>query len=74
MLIAWMMKQLGHEAAIMANGKQGIEMVQNRVYDFVFKDIQMPALDGLEATCVVNYSKQADKCSHSSKDNLRLQW
>lgn len=35
---------------IAANGKIGIEKVQSKNYDFVLMDLQMPIMDGIEAT------------------------
>ena len=30
------------------DGKQGLELIQNKEYDLIFCDIKMPAMDGLE--------------------------
>ena len=49
-LMVNMMKRLGHEATIAENGKIAMEMIQKDNYDVVFMDIQMPVMDGLEAT------------------------
>jgi len=38
----------GHEVEVAENGKQGLEMAQNKAYDLIFSDIKMPELDGLE--------------------------
>ncbi len=45
-----MLKQLGHNADIAANGKEAIRALERRPYQIVFMDIHMPEMDGIEAT------------------------
>lgn len=45
-----MFKRFGYELSIAQNGEEAIEMVKEGNYDVVFMDIQMPVMDGLEAT------------------------
>ncbi|MDQ1252873.1 MAG: hypothetical protein QG646_2015 [Euryarchaeota archaeon] len=45
-----MLKKLGHRADIAANGIEAIDAFENHSYDIVLMDIQMPEMDGLEAT------------------------
>jgi signal transduction histidine kinase len=49
-LISKMLVRLGHEATIVSNGEEAVKEVQRRVYDLVLMDIQMPVMDGLDAT------------------------
>lgn len=49
-LLANMLKRMGHTSDVAMNGKQAIEMVEQGDYDLVLMDIQMPVMDGLEAT------------------------
>ncbi|HOX66744.1 MAG TPA: response regulator [Burkholderiaceae bacterium] len=44
-----LLRHLGHESDLAADGRKAIEAVAQRVYDLVLMDIQMPELDGLEA-------------------------
>ena len=37
-----------HEVDVAENGKQGLEMAQNKAYDLIFSDIKMPEMDGME--------------------------
>ncbi len=42
--------KMGYEIKIAGNGLEAVELVTTTVYDLVFMDIQMPEMDGLEAT------------------------
>ncbi len=44
------LKKLGYEADIVSNGLEVIDVVQSQTYDLIFMDVQMPEMDGLEAT------------------------
>src|SRR6185436_5388745 len=45
-----LLQQLGYSADIAGNGLEAIQALERKPYDMVFMDVQMPALDGLEAT------------------------
>jgi len=42
--------QMGYRADLAGNGLEAIEAVDRQVYDVILMDVQMPELDGLEAT------------------------
>ncbi len=45
------LKQLGYDKVdVASNGKEAVELFKKKRYDLVLMDIQMPELDGLEAT------------------------
>jgi len=44
------LKRLGYRADVAANGVETIEALERQTYDVVFMDIQMPEMDGNEAT------------------------
>ncbi|MER2565349.1 MAG: ATP-binding protein, partial [Myxococcaceae bacterium] len=49
-LTSAMLEWLGHEVAIVSDGKAVLEVTASRRFDLVFMDVQMPQLDGLETT------------------------
>jgi CheY-like chemotaxis protein len=45
-----LLEQLGYRADVAENGRETIEALERRPYDVVLMDVQMPELDGLDAT------------------------
>ena len=45
-----MLGRLGQRPDIVANGQEALEAVRRTAYDLVLMDVQMPVMDGLEAT------------------------
>ena len=45
-----MLRRLGWESEFAENGRELLDLVRNKDYDLIFMDIQMPIMDGLEAS------------------------
>ncbi len=48
-----MLKKLGYQADLAANGIEAIQALEHGPYDLVLMDIQMPEMDGLMATKII---------------------
>ena len=48
-----MLAKLGIDADIVFDGEAAVEAANNRVYDLIMMDIEMPVVDGLEATAMI---------------------
>lgn len=49
-VVAYMMNRLGYDIDISENGEACLQRLSKEQYDLVFMDIQMPGIDGVEAT------------------------
>ncbi len=45
--------KLGHSVKVVSNGQEALEALAAGAFDFIFMDVQMPGLDGLEATSAI---------------------
>lgn len=44
------LKKLGFNPDVASNGEEALKAIETKPYDMVFMDVQMPTMDGLEAT------------------------
>jgi len=49
-IVTLMLESLGASVSLAENGERGVEAALNGAFDLILMDIQMPGIDGLEAT------------------------
>jgi CheY-like chemotaxis protein len=50
LLIRRMLERDGHAVTVAANGLDALRLLETERYDLIFMDVQMPEMDGIEAT------------------------
>ncbi|MGO8878604.1 MAG: response regulator [Desulfomonilaceae bacterium] len=45
-----LIQRMGHKVSVAQNGRQALEAIEREKFDIILMDVQMPEMDGLEAT------------------------
>jgi len=58
-MIVKLLENIGIKSDVALNGKEAVEMYKNNSYNIIFMDIQMPLMNGVDATkTIIEYEKE----------------
>jgi CheY-like chemotaxis protein len=58
-LIARLLESRGHSVVLAQNGREALEALDKQPFDIVLMDVQMPEMDGFEATKLIREKEEA---------------
>jgi CheY-like chemotaxis protein len=62
-LASRLLEKRGHSVVVAGNGRGALEALEKEYFDLVFMDVQMPVMDGFEATAAIR-KKEGDSGIH----------
>ncbi|QDT41678.1 Signal transduction histidine-protein kinase BarA [Gimesia alba] len=57
-VITAILNKRGHHCVIANNGREAVECLRNESFDIVLMDVQMPTMDGLQATAMIREQEE----------------
>src|SRR5713226_4421627 len=53
-----LLEKRGHRVTLTSNGREAVEVLTNQTFDLVLMDVQMPEMDGYEATAAIREAER----------------
>ncbi len=60
------LKRLGHSTDVAPNGKKALDLLKLKKYDLILMDIQMPEMNGIEATIAIRKMEKEQVLDHTT--------
>ncbi len=57
-VITGLLERRGHLVTVVSNGREAVDATQKQAFDVVLMDVQMPEMDGFEATAAIRGNEQ----------------
>ena len=70
-LLCHVLGKRGHAVEIARTGREAVELVDRRGFDAVLMDVQMPVMDGFQATAAIRAARCAAKGPHPHRRHDR---
>jgi PAS domain S-box-containing protein len=61
MLAARMLEKQGHSVVVVGNGREALAALETQRFDVVLMDVQMPEMDGFQATALIRERERASR-------------